>query len=273
MVSRVAAADTEVAGCPIPAGRRSACSPGRRTATRTRWDDAERVAARAGRCSTTSRSAPASTSASGMHLARLELRVGLDTILDRLPNLRLDPDADLDEAVIEGYAFRGPRSLPVLFDASVRRRERISAGRSRPAAPRRATFEVVGPPVLLVDESARDRILFGVFDDAAVAGKRVRADLDRAARAGDEVAHPIAALAPAREQVDRVAPRVAAANQISMRCGRTTHSPGRRHVAERQLGQRVMEHAQGPHTNPVVEAHFAMIAESPGTVASRSNRR
>ena len=53
----------------------------------------------------------------GMHLARLELRVGLDTILDRLPNLRLDPDADLDEAVIEGYAFRGPRSLPVLFDA------------------------------------------------------------------------------------------------------------------------------------------------------------
>ena len=54
-----------------------------------------------------------------MHLARLELRVGLDTILDRLPNLRLDPDAALDDVVIEGYAFRGPRSLPVLFDASV----------------------------------------------------------------------------------------------------------------------------------------------------------
>ena len=51
-----------------------------------------------------------------MHLARLELRVGLDAILDRLPNLRLDPDADLDAVVIEGYAFRGPVSLPVVFD-------------------------------------------------------------------------------------------------------------------------------------------------------------
>ena len=28
----------------------------------------------------------------GMHLARIELRVGLDAILTRLPNLRLDPD-------------------------------------------------------------------------------------------------------------------------------------------------------------------------------------
>jgi cytochrome P450 len=50
-----------------------------------------------------------------MHLARLELRVGLDTILDRLRNLVLDPDR-ASEAVIEGYAFRGPRALPVLFD-------------------------------------------------------------------------------------------------------------------------------------------------------------
>jgi cytochrome P450 len=51
-----------------------------------------------------------------MHLARLELRVGLDVILDRLPNLRLDPDAEAP--VIEGYAFRGPRSLNVLYDPS-----------------------------------------------------------------------------------------------------------------------------------------------------------
>ena len=38
-------------------------------------------------------------------------------ILDRLPDLRFDP-AGVDEAVIEGYAFRGPRSLPVLFTPS-----------------------------------------------------------------------------------------------------------------------------------------------------------
>jgi cytochrome P450 len=53
----------------------------------------------------------------GMHLARLELRVGLNEILDRLSNLRLDP-AHVDDAVIEGYAFRGPRALHVTFDPS-----------------------------------------------------------------------------------------------------------------------------------------------------------
>jgi cytochrome P450 len=51
-----------------------------------------------------------------MHLARLELRVGLEAILDRLPNLRLDPDAEGPH--IQGLAFRGPTSLPVLFDPS-----------------------------------------------------------------------------------------------------------------------------------------------------------
>ena len=50
----------------------------------------------------------------GMHLARLELRVGLDAILTRLPNLRLD--ADGPAPVIVGTAFRGPEALPVLFD-------------------------------------------------------------------------------------------------------------------------------------------------------------
>ena len=52
----------------------------------------------------------------GMHLARLELRVGLEVILDRLPNLRLDPDAE--PPLIQGLAFRGPTTLPVLFDAA-----------------------------------------------------------------------------------------------------------------------------------------------------------
>jgi cytochrome P450 len=51
-----------------------------------------------------------------MHLARLELRKGLARIVERLPNLHLDPDGDAP--VIEGLAFRGPVSLPVLFDPS-----------------------------------------------------------------------------------------------------------------------------------------------------------
>ena len=66
---------------------------------------------------TTSPSAPASTSASGMHLARLELRVGLDAILDRLPNLRLDPDAP--RAGDPGPRLPGPgRRSRSLFDPS-----------------------------------------------------------------------------------------------------------------------------------------------------------
>lgn len=50
----------------------------------------------------------------GMHLARIELRVGLNAILDNLPNLRLDPD--FPAPAIEGFSFRGPTTLHVCFD-------------------------------------------------------------------------------------------------------------------------------------------------------------
>jgi cytochrome P450 len=50
-----------------------------------------------------------------MHLARLETRVVLNTVLDRLPNVRLDPDGD--DPHIRGMIFRSPTSVPVLFDA------------------------------------------------------------------------------------------------------------------------------------------------------------
>jgi cytochrome P450 len=50
----------------------------------------------------------------GMHLARLEMRTALNLLLDRLPNLRLDPAGD--DPHIRGQVFRSPTSLPVLFD-------------------------------------------------------------------------------------------------------------------------------------------------------------
>jgi cytochrome P450 len=50
----------------------------------------------------------------GMHLARMETRVALNRLFDRLPNLRLDPEAD--DVHVHGLMFRSPRSLPVLFD-------------------------------------------------------------------------------------------------------------------------------------------------------------
>ncbi len=51
----------------------------------------------------------------GMHLARLETRVLLNAVLDRLPGLRLDPGAE--DPHIHGLLFRSPPNLPVRFDA------------------------------------------------------------------------------------------------------------------------------------------------------------
>ncbi len=52
----------------------------------------------------------------GMHLARMESRVAINTLFDRLGPFRLDPDAESPH--IEGLAFRSPLSLPVVFDRS-----------------------------------------------------------------------------------------------------------------------------------------------------------
>jgi cytochrome P450 len=51
----------------------------------------------------------------GMHLARMESRVAMNTLFDRLGPFTLDPDADTPH--IEGMAFRSPLSLPVVFEA------------------------------------------------------------------------------------------------------------------------------------------------------------
>jgi cytochrome P450 len=116
MIARVATRDTEIGGCAVKQGMRVSLSMG--SANRDeqvyphadRWDPgrapgAPHLAFGWGRhvCL-------------GMHLARLELRVGLEAVLDRLPGLRLDPEQPVPE--IQGTAFRGPESLPVLFDAT-----------------------------------------------------------------------------------------------------------------------------------------------------------
>ncbi len=50
----------------------------------------------------------------GMHLARMESRVAINAILDRLDGLCLDPSPGEDPH-IHGLAFRSPTSLPVSF--------------------------------------------------------------------------------------------------------------------------------------------------------------
>ncbi len=51
----------------------------------------------------------------GMHLARMESRVAINTLFDRLGPFTLDPAAEAPH--IEGLAFRSPLSLPVVFQA------------------------------------------------------------------------------------------------------------------------------------------------------------
>ena len=50
----------------------------------------------------------------GIHMARMELRVAVNTVLDRLPNLRLDPDEPMPAP--HGVIQRGTYHLPVVWD-------------------------------------------------------------------------------------------------------------------------------------------------------------
>jgi len=112
-VSRVATHDTEVAGCPIAAGSPVGVITASANHDETRWDDADEwKLGRPVQHHLAFGTGP--HQCLGMHLARLELRVGLNRILDRLPDLRFDPEHEAG-ALIEGYAFRGPNALPVLF--------------------------------------------------------------------------------------------------------------------------------------------------------------
>jgi cytochrome P450 len=52
----------------------------------------------------------------GMHLARMETSVALNAVLDRLPDLRLDPQ--VEDVHITGLTFRSPLALPVVFEAT-----------------------------------------------------------------------------------------------------------------------------------------------------------
>lgn len=51
----------------------------------------------------------------GQHLARLEMTIALNALLDRLPNLRLNPDYPLP--VVYGVSMRKPKAVHVLFDS------------------------------------------------------------------------------------------------------------------------------------------------------------
>ena len=114
MVSRVAAVDTEISGCPVKAGSPVGVLNGSANHDETRYDDpGEWKLGRPVQHHLAFGTGP--HQCLGMHLARLEMRVALDLLLDRLLDLRLDPEAD--DPHIRGQVFRSPTSLPVLFEA------------------------------------------------------------------------------------------------------------------------------------------------------------
>jgi cytochrome P450 len=112
-VSRIATRDTEISGCPVSAGSPIAVLTGSANHDGQRYDRPEEFDLdRPQQVHMAFGTGP--HQCLGMHLARLELRIGLDAILERLPDLRLDPAQP--SPVIQGLAFRGPTALPVLFD-------------------------------------------------------------------------------------------------------------------------------------------------------------
>jgi cytochrome P450 len=112
-VARVATEDVELGGVKIPAGGFVAVSLGAANRDPGRYPDPDAF--------DIFRDAQQHISFGdgphrclGMHLARLETSVLLNEVLDRLPNLRLDPAAE--DPHIHGMIFRSPPDLPVRFD-------------------------------------------------------------------------------------------------------------------------------------------------------------
>lgn len=112
ITSRVAAADVVVAGVEVPAGMPVVPHIGSANHDETRWDHAEELdIRRAPKPHISFGLGP--HMCLGMHLARLEMRVVVNAVLDRFPDIRLDPEGD--DPHIHGERFRSPTSLPVLF--------------------------------------------------------------------------------------------------------------------------------------------------------------
>ncbi|HET9730952.1 MAG TPA: cytochrome P450 [Acidimicrobiia bacterium] len=111
-IMRTAARDTEVCGVPVPAGSTIAVNIGSANHDEAVWDNPE----------TFDIFRPPKQHLAfawgphmclGLHLARMETRVLLTQLLDRLPALRFAPDAEIPP--ITGAVFRAPVALPVTW--------------------------------------------------------------------------------------------------------------------------------------------------------------
>ena len=113
-ITRTATCDVEVGGVPIGPGEQITTHIGSANHDETRWDDADSFDIfRPAQPHIAFAHGP--HMCLGMHLARLETRVLLNRVFDRLPGLTLDRAGD---PYIRGDVFRAPTALPVVFSAA-----------------------------------------------------------------------------------------------------------------------------------------------------------
>jgi cytochrome P450 len=111
MVMRTTTEDVEIGGKTIPANAQIDLCMGSANRDESRWADPDTFDIQRPRQAHIA-FAGGIHMCLGMHLARLETRVMLNSLLDRVEDLALDPD---QEARIVGVTFRSPDQLPVTF--------------------------------------------------------------------------------------------------------------------------------------------------------------
>jgi len=115
MFSRWVTQDTELGGVAIPKGSVVHLGLGAANRDPARWDDPDTWdLTRAPKASFSFGGGP--HICLGMHVARAEMVTGINALLDRLPGMRLDPDAEPPRFV--GFYERGATAIPVVFDRS-----------------------------------------------------------------------------------------------------------------------------------------------------------
>jgi cytochrome P450 len=109
---RLVTQDVELCGVELPAGSVLEMVLGAGNRDPERWDDPDRFDPyRPPKSNVGFAGGP--HVCLGMHVARAEMFVAMNAVLDRLPNLRFDPDAP--PVRIIGLEHRGPNGVPVVF--------------------------------------------------------------------------------------------------------------------------------------------------------------
>jgi len=112
LVSREVTRDVELCGHRIPKGDLACFALGSANRDERHYDDPDRFDLHRPNKGDHVSFGPGEHFCLGSHLARMEARIAVAAMLERLPNLRLDPAAACS---IRGFAFRSPDRLPVLF--------------------------------------------------------------------------------------------------------------------------------------------------------------